>query len=33
MLKGEVFQLLFTKELLVEAPLAVPALPLVEGCR
>jgi 4-amino-4-deoxy-L-arabinose transferase-like glycosyltransferase len=33
MLKGEVFQLLFTKELLIEAPQAVPALSLVEGCR
>ncbi len=33
MLKGEVFQLLFTKELLIEAPQAVPSLPLVEGCR
>jgi 4-amino-4-deoxy-L-arabinose transferase-like glycosyltransferase len=31
--QGEVFQQLFTKELLIEAPLAVPVLPLVEGCR
>ncbi len=30
---GEAFQLLFVKELLVEAPMAVTALPLVEGCR
>jgi len=33
MLKGEMFQQLFAKELLIEAPQAVPALPLVEGCR
>jgi hypothetical protein len=30
---GEAFQLLFVKELLVEAPKAVTVLPLVEGCR
>jgi hypothetical protein len=30
---GEAFQLLFVKELLVEAPMAEPVLPLVEGCR
>jgi 4-amino-4-deoxy-L-arabinose transferase-like glycosyltransferase len=32
-LSGEVFQLLFTKELLLEAPQAIPVLPVVEGCR
>lgn len=32
-LKGEVFQQLFVKELLIAAPHAIPALPLVEGCR
>lgn len=32
-LQGEVFQQLFAKELLIEAPQAVPVLPLVEGCR
>lgn len=32
-LKGEVFQQLFTKELLIEAPQAIPVVPLVEGCR
>lgn len=31
--KGEVFQQLFTKELLIEALQAHPKLPLVEGCR
>jgi 4-amino-4-deoxy-L-arabinose transferase-like glycosyltransferase len=30
---GEALQLLFVKELLVEAPMAEPVLPLVEGCR
>jgi 4-amino-4-deoxy-L-arabinose transferase-like glycosyltransferase len=30
---GEAFQLLFVKELLVEAPMAVTTLPFVEGCR
>ena len=32
-LKGEVFQQLFAKELLIESPQATPVLPLVEGCR
>jgi hypothetical protein len=32
-LSGEVFQLLFTKELLLEVPLVIPATPVVEGCR
>ncbi len=32
-LQGEVFQLLFSKELLIEAPGATATLPLVEGCR
>lgn len=33
MLSGEVFQLLFVKELLLAAPNAAPAQPLKEGCR
>ena len=33
MLKGEVFQQLFTKELLIESATALPTSPLVEGCR
>lgn len=32
-LQGEVFQQLFAKELLIESATAMPALPLVEGCR
>jgi hypothetical protein len=31
--KGEAFQLLFVKELLIDAPDAVTMQPLVEGCR
>ena len=31
--KGEAFNLLFTKELLIESPQATPVLPVVEGCR
>ena len=32
-LTGEAFQLLFAKELLIEAPQVPPPMPLVEGCR